>query len=51
VFVTFTSQQDPADSVDGSACNNWQLTLPLVQQGSGYLISVPAHGSSTWSDC
>jgi hypothetical protein len=49
--VTFTSNQDPKDSVDGSACNNWQLTFPLVAQGNGYLIGIPAKGSTQWSDC
>jgi hypothetical protein len=49
--VTFTSRQDPADSVDKSACNNWQLTLPLVAQGSGYLITTPPSGYATYTDC
>jgi hypothetical protein len=46
--VAFTSHQDPADSVDGSACNTWTSTYDLVQSGSGYLIDTgappPVHG-------
>ena len=49
--VTFTSHQNPADSIDGSACNTWTSTYYLVPSGSGYLIDVtpagsppPAHG-------
>ena len=49
--VTFTSNQDPKDSVDGSACNNWQITFPLAAQGNGYLIGTPPKGSAQWSDC
>ena len=35
--VTFTSHQQPADSPDNSACDNWSITLFLVPNGSGYL--------------
>ena len=37
--VSFTSRQSPADSVDGSACNEWQISLYLVPQGSGYVMT------------
>ena len=50
--VTFTSHQNPADSIDGSACNNWQLTFFLVPQGTGYLIGPPPSGyKPSYSDC
>ncbi len=50
--VTFTSHQDPANSVDKqSSCNHWQLTLPLVAQGSGYAITTPAPGYARYTDC
>jgi hypothetical protein len=50
--ITFTSHQDPADSVDKqSSCNHWQLTLPLVAQGSGYVITTPAPGYASYTDC
>jgi hypothetical protein len=49
--VTFTSHQDPADSVDNHSCNTWQLTLPLVAQGSGYLITSPPSGYAQYADC
>jgi hypothetical protein len=32
--VSFTSRQNPADSVDDSACNDWQISLYLMPQGS-----------------
>ncbi len=49
--VTFTSHQNPKDSVDKSSCNNWQLSLPLVAQGSGYVIAVPPSGYAQYTDC
>jgi hypothetical protein len=49
--ITFTSSQDPANSVDNHSCNTWQLTLPLVAQGSGYLISSPPPGYAQYTDC
>jgi hypothetical protein len=37
--VTFTSHQNPADSVNGTeSCTTWQLMLYLQQTGNGYLI-------------
>lgn len=50
--VSFTSHQSPADSVDNSPCNDWQLTLYLVPQGNGYVITTPPSGyQPTYSDC
>jgi hypothetical protein len=49
--IAFTSHQASADSVDGSTCNNWQLTLPLVPQGSGYVITTPPSGYATYTNC
>ena len=39
--LTFTSQQSPADSPDGSSCDQWSITLFLVPNGAGYLIGAP----------
>jgi hypothetical protein len=40
--VTFTSHQNPADSVDGTeSCTNWSISLYLQQNGSSYLIDQP----------
>jgi hypothetical protein len=50
--VTFTSHQDKGTGIDGSACNNWQLTYFLVPHGSGYLIgAAPAGYKPIYSDC
>jgi hypothetical protein len=49
--VTFTARQSPSDSPDNSACNNYTLTLPLVPQGSGYVITTPPSGYASYSDC
>ncbi len=50
--VSFTSHQSPADSVDGSACNNWQISLYLVPQGSSYVMTaVPAGYRAVYTDC
>jgi hypothetical protein len=40
VRVSFTSTQDPSDSIDGRPCNDWTLNLPLVRQGSGYVMGL-----------
>jgi hypothetical protein len=43
--VTFTSHQDPADSPDQSeSCTDWDVTLFLVQGGSGYLVDAAPSG-------
>ncbi len=43
--VTFTSHQNPADSVDHQeACTNWRISLFLENDGSGYLIGPAAAG-------
>ncbi len=47
--TTFTSYQNQADSADHTGCTNWEITLYLEQQGSGYLIGQPPpsyHASS-----
>ena len=48
--VTFTSHQNPADSINHQeSCTNWQITLFLENGGTGYLIGpAPAgyHASS-----
>jgi hypothetical protein len=50
--VTFTSRQAPAKSVDGSACNDWTLSLYLVPQGTGYLIGpAPSGYKPSYTDC
>jgi hypothetical protein len=49
--VSFSSTQDPSDSVDKSSCNNWTLNLPLVPKGSGYVLSPPPSGYATYTDC
>jgi hypothetical protein len=50
--VTFTSHQDKGTGIDGSACNNWQLTYFLVPHGTGYLIgAAPAGYKPIYSDC
>ena len=50
--VTFTSHQAAGASIDGSTCNNWQLTFFLVPQGGGYLIGEPPSGyKPVYSDC
>jgi hypothetical protein len=50
--VTFTSHQDSGTGIDGSPCNNWNLTLYLVQQGTNYLQSAAPSGyKPTYSDC
>jgi hypothetical protein len=49
--VTFQSTQSASDSPDGSACNDYTLRLPLVKQGSGYVITTPPHGYVKYTDC
>jgi hypothetical protein len=50
--VTFTSHQDSGTGIDGSPCNNWKLTLYLVQQGTGYLQgAAPSGYKPTYTDC
>ena len=50
--VTFTSHQDKGTGIDGSACNNWQLTYFLVPLGTGYVIGPPPAGyKPIYSDC
>ena len=50
--VSFTSRQDPANSVDGSTCNNWHISLYLVPQGNGYVMTAaPGDYHATYSDC
>jgi hypothetical protein len=42
--VTFTSQQNPNPSAGITACTNWEITLYLWQNGSGFLIGPPPAG-------
>jgi hypothetical protein len=50
--VTFTSRQQPADSPDHSACDDWSITLYLVPQGTGYLIGLPPAGyQASYTSC
>jgi hypothetical protein len=51
--VTFTSRQDAGASIDGSTCNNWDVTYFLVAgSGGGYLIGAPPSGyKPSYSDC
>ena len=39
--VTFTSHQAAGSSIDGSTCNNWQLTFFLVPRGAASTSSGP----------
>jgi hypothetical protein len=40
--VTFTSHQDPADSVDHKeTCTDWKISLFLEQASTGYVIDQP----------
>jgi hypothetical protein len=36
--ITFTSTQDPANSPDGQACDNWSLVYTMVHAGSSWFI-------------
>jgi hypothetical protein len=50
--VTFTSHQAAGIGINGSTCDNWKLTLYLVQQGAGYLQGpAPPGYQPTHSDC
>ena len=50
--VSFTSQQSPADSIDQSACNDWQISLYLVPQGGSYVqTATPAGYTASYTDC
>jgi hypothetical protein len=50
--VSFTSRQSTGDSVDGSACNDWQISLYLVPQGSSYVMTAaPAGYHAGYTDC
>jgi hypothetical protein len=50
--VSFTSHQHPADSADGHACNNWQISLFLTPSGSSYVMTAaPAGYHAQYSDC
>jgi hypothetical protein len=50
--VTFTSHQQPADSPDHSACNDWSITLYLVPHGTGYLMGEPPAGyQASYTSC
>jgi len=50
--VSFTSRQSPANSVDGSACNNWQISLFLVPRGNSYVMTAaPAGYHATYTNC
>jgi hypothetical protein len=50
--VTFTSHQSAGSGIDGSTCNDWTLTLYLVQQGASYRQgAAPSGYQPTYSDC
>jgi hypothetical protein len=50
--VSFTSHQSPANSVDGSACDNWRISLYLVPQGNSYVMTAaPAGYHAAYTDC
>jgi hypothetical protein len=50
--VSFTSHQNPANSADGSACNNWQISLFLVPDGTTYVMTAaPAGYRAIYTDC
>ena len=50
--VSFTSQQNAGNSVDGSACNNWQISLYLAPQGNSYVMTAaPAGYHAAYTDC
>lgn len=39
--VTFTSRQRPAQSVTGTACTQWDISLYLLPNGASFLIDKP----------
>jgi len=50
--VSFTSRQSPADSIDHSACNDWQLSFFLEPQDGGYVATTPPSGyHAGYTDC
>ena len=51
--VTFTSHQNPADSVNHrESCTLWRISLFLQPNGSGYLIGPPPPGyHASYADC
>jgi hypothetical protein len=50
--VSFTSRQSPANSVDGSACNDWHISLYLVPYGTTYVMTAaPGDYHAGYSDC
>lgn len=50
--VSFTSQQSTGSSVDGSACNDWQISLYLVPRGNSYVMTAAPSGyHAAYSDC
>ena len=50
--VSFTSRQNPGNSVDGSACNNWQISLYLVPRDNSYVMTAaPAGYHAAYTDC
>jgi hypothetical protein len=53
VTVTFTSHQDPADSINGhESCTNWHITMYLQRSGGSYLIGKPPSGyKASYSAC
>lgn len=42
--VSFTSHQSPAKSANDSACTKWLITLYLLPDGNGYLITAAPPG-------
>jgi hypothetical protein len=39
--VTFTSNQDPSQSITGTSCTNWDISLYLTPGGGSFLIDKP----------
>lgn len=39
--VTFTSTQDPAQSITRTACTKWDISLYLTPKGGSFLIDTP----------
>ena len=42
--IAFVSHQDPAKSINNSACTKWTIMLYLLPQGSSYLITTTPPG-------
>jgi hypothetical protein len=50
--VTFISHQSPAQSVTGTSCTKWNITLYLLPQGNSYLITTtPPSYHATYAAC